>query len=216
MLHAGSGGDSPGGLLDPELNSNTSHIMGCLDECAPDLVQSSLEDCQFNTLKGGFRAFAFMKCNATFDDISGGITAVSAWEALVASDDIAFTPEIVGSLAAPTVTSLRVASCKPEKAVGANRSISFQDFNADITTGNFSHIAFWENKRANADKLILFAITCEGYVYRWENGTWVFASIGEVRPDNSEEPTRIEGSITISGLGLTTPVEVPGILDILP
>ncbi len=109
----GAAATRPGGLLDPGQSLKQFTNMGCLDECAPDLVQSALENCQQNFLKGGYRAFAFMKCNASFDDVSGGITSVSAWEALVASDDIAFTPEIVGSLAAPTVTTLRVAYSLP-------------------------------------------------------------------------------------------------------
>ena len=114
--------------------------MGCLAECSPTLSDLVLGSCTQETMQGGIRALAFLKCDATFDDISGGISAVSAWETLVASGDLVFTGPILGSKPKGAVTNLRTQSCSPETPVARTQTLQFSDFNADLE--NFTHYDF--------------------------------------------------------------------------
>lgn len=188
--------------------------MSCLDSCAQDLPEQAVFACNPTTMKGGFRALAFMKCDASFDGISGGISAVSAWETLVASGDIVFTGQILGSKAKGSATTQRLASCLPEVVTGRTQTIQFRDYNADLTT--LSHYDFWITIQENYLTYKVLAITCEGYVYGpYEDKTWTL-DIDDVREETSEAPAYMDGTVTIDSLLMVKPVLVDGILSILP
>jgi len=188
--------------------------MGCLDACAPSLTPLVLGTCTQQFLKGGIRALAFLKCNASFDDVSGGITDVQAWEDLVLSSDLVFTGSLIGSKPKGSATKLRTQSCAPEVVTARVQTLSFRDFNADLD--NLTQYDFWNSIQNNYSTLQLLYITCEGYVYGpFDNGSWSI-DVDDVRNETSEEPVFMDGSISISKLTLTKPVLVAGILSILP
>lgn len=188
--------------------------MSCLDTCAPSLTPLVLGSCTQTFMKGGLRALAFLKCNASFDDVSGGIEDVTAWETLVESGDLVFTGPIIGSKPKGTATRLRTQSCSPEVVTARTQTINFRDFNADLDT--LTQYDFWNSIQNNYSTLQLLYITCEGYVYGpFDNGIWTI-DVDDVRNETSEEPVFMDGSISISKLELTKPVLVDGILAILP
>lgn len=189
--------------------------MGCLDECAPALPEMVANECEQRFMKGGIRALFFMKCNASFDEVSGETIAdIAVWNALVASNDLVFSSEIIGSKPKGTATRLRTKSCSPEVVVSKQQVINFRDYNADL--GYLTHYDFWISIDNNYSNLKVGYITCEGYVYGpFDNRTWSM-DLDDVRDENSEQPVNFDGSITIDITSITKPVFVSGILDILP
>lgn len=189
--------------------------MSCLTACSPELTPVTLADCTPVFMNGGIRALAFMKCDASFSDVSGGsISDVATWEALVESGDIVFSAPILGSKPKGSTTNLRVQSCSPEIPVSRTQTINFKDFNADLET--LTQYDFWINKQENFQALKLLYITCEGYVYGpFEDKTWTL-DVDDVREETKESPTYIEGTITITKFAMTKPVFVDGILTLLP
>lgn len=189
--------------------------MSCLEACSPELTPITLESCTPQFMQGGYRALAFMKCDASFSDVSGGsITDLATWEALVASGDIVFSPPIIGSKPRGAATTLRVQSCSPEIVTSRTQTINFRDYNANLD--DLSHYDFWINKQQNYAAMKLLPITCEGYVYGpFEDKTWTL-DIDDVREENNEQPVFMDGVITITKLLMTKPVLVNGILSILP
>lgn len=189
--------------------------MGCLPECAPDIQELVLENCESGRMKGGIRALAFLKCDASFDEVSGeSIADVAVWQALMASSDLFITASIIGSKPKGTATSLRTKSCSPEEVTARTQVLNFRDYNADLT--NLTHYDFWISIQQNFPNLKLLYITCEGYVYGpFDNGTWTL-DIDDVRDETSEQPVNMDGSISINAFNLVKPVFVPGLLNALP
>jgi len=188
--------------------------MGCITACAQDLPAAAVYACVPEVMKGGIRALAFMKCDASFDDTPSGISSVASWEALVTSGDLVFSGDILGAKPKGSSTSLRTASCSPERVTARVQTITFKDYNADLTS--LAHYDFWITIQENFAAYKLLYITCEGYAYgTFENKTWSL-DIDDVREETSEAPLYIDGSITITKLLMTKPVLVPGLLDILP
>lgn len=155
---------------------------------------------------------AFMKCDAEFGP--SGISSVAEWEALIASGDIIITRQVLGEKTEGSPTTLRVASCLPEIVTGRTQTINFQDYNADDE--NYTHYDMWISLQENYGALIFFYITCDELVYGpFANGTFVL-DVDDIRPQTSEEPMYIGGSVTINKKLMTKPVKVAGILDIIP
>lgn len=189
--------------------------MSCLAECSPELVGMVLQGCTVNTMPGGIRAFAFKKCDASFDDdvSAGGIGNVQNWETLVEAGALVFTGKILGSQSAPTNTELRTSSCSPPQVTGQSFQYTVVDYNHD--SDGATEVDFWNNKQFNFASIDLYAITCDEWVYEYKAGEWSIVS-GEVRETTKEEARHIDSTITINKLGMTKPVKVIGITSILP
>jgi hypothetical protein len=135
-------------------------------------------------------------------------------EALVASSDLVFTGQWLGSKPKGSATNLKVASCLPEVVVGRTQTIQFRDYSADLD--GLTHYDYYIDVQENYLSYKFGYITCEGYVYGpFEDKTWSL-DIDDVREESSDSPTFIDGTITITKLLMTKPVLVDGILDILP
>jgi hypothetical protein len=189
--------------------------MGCLSACSPDITPAQYASCDPAFMKGGIRALGFLKCDASFDEVSGqSIADVAVWEALLESGDLFLTAPVIGSKPKGSATNLRVQSCAPEIVVNRTQTISFRDYNADLE--DLSHYDFWISIQQNYQSLQLVYITCEGYVYGpFDNKTWVL-DLDDVREETSEQPVFMDGTITITKLLMTKPVLVDGVLNILP
>jgi hypothetical protein len=188
--------------------------MGCLPECAPVLSELVLADCNQETMSGGIGWLAFLKCTASFSDVSGGgITDLATWQSLLDSGDLVITAAVIGAKPKGTGTQLRTKSCAPERTVSRTKSITFRDYNADLST--LTQYAFWNSIDANSDSLDFLYITCEGYVYgTFTHGTWSL-DIDDVRGENVEDPLYMDGAISYIQLRMQQPVFVPDLTTIL-
>jgi len=183
--------------------------MACLSACSQDVTPMITATCSVVTKPGGIMCHGVMKCDASFDDVSGGsITDVATWTELKEQGKIIFSGQIVGSMAAGSPTKTRVASCKPEQTTGSQKVISTRDYNSDPE--NLTEYDFYNEVQANDAALKYFCVTCDELVYLYEDGKWS-GTFDEVRPETNEEPTHIAGTITVTELGIKKPVKVAGI-----
>jgi hypothetical protein len=187
--------------------------MACDPQCSPTLTPLVLESCTASFLKGGWYKWGFMKCDADFDDVTGGtITDVSRWAEMIEANDIIISGPLLGAKGEASVTSLRINSCQPEIPVGGTMTFTFEDYNAVAET--FEHITWWRQIQTNYNALVFLAISCEGNVYRYENGLWSI-NASEVRETASETPTKIAGTITVAEYLLTVPAYVEGLIGLI-
>lgn len=188
--------------------------MGCITDCSPTLISRAFGDCNPDFMNGGFLAFAFMKCDKDFADVSGGvITDVARWEEMITDLDIVISRPILGSKGEVSTTSLRINSCQPEVVTGGSMPFAFEMYEADKT--DFNHIKFWKDIQNKYSQLKFMAITCEGFVYGpFENKTWSITA-SEVRENTKETPAKISGTITVAEYILQVPVFVDGLVALI-
>lgn len=186
--------------------------MACNPGCSVDVATLTLSDCAIVFRKGSISVFAFQNCDAPFTDVSGSeITDIDAWTAAIAADPptIHVSGEVVGQRPKGSVTKLRVAGCRPEQVISSADTITFRDYNADLT--GLSEFAFWNSILANVSGLNLMVITCDDLVYFYEAGTWNL-EISPVIAETIDEANYMDGTINLLGDGsMVVPVLVSGL-----
>ena len=185
--------------------------MACNPGCTVSISALTLDDCQIVLRKGSISVFAFQNCSSPFTDVSdGGITDISAWTDAIAADPptIHVSGEVLDQKPKGSVTKLRASGCRPEIVQSQAQSITFRDYNADLT--GLSEFAFWNSINENYAGLNLLVVTCDDLVYFYEAGTWAL-EIDNVIAENVDEPNYMDGTINITQTGMVVPVSVPGL-----
>ena len=175
----------------------------CPSTCAPALPVSYSGGCGIVTRPGGIKKFAFIKCDYVFTDI----TDRAEWIAAVAARNIVFSGLILGQKPKGSFTKKRIASCQPEGVVGAEKSITFQDYNTDtVTPGGCLAYTFWNTVLNEPSSYLLAYITCDGYVYGPISDFQL--EIDEVIEDNNTGSTYFDGTLTWNTVAMDCPVAV--------
>ena len=134
----------------------------CDSGCAVALPLPYSNGCGVVTKPGGINRIAFLMCDVDFV-----ITSQSDWDTAIADGDAVISGILLGSKPKGTFSKKRVNSCSPERVVGGEKTVVFQDYN-DGTVHDADDCAeyeFWNTILANpaAYRAVLF--TCDGYAY---------------------------------------------------
>lgn len=163
----------------------------CNSNCAPDLPAAYSGGCGIVTRPGGIKKLIFIKCDAPswdYDDPTAWTTAVNA-------GNVVASGLILGQKPKGSFTKKRIASCQPEGVVGAEKSITFQDYNTDTIVGSTGCLAydFWNTILSEPSSYRFGYYTCDGYFYGPINDFQI--EIDEVIEDNNTGSIYFDGTI---------------------
>ena len=183
----------------------------CPSICAPDLPVTYSGGCGIVSRPGGIKKFAFIKCDYTFTDI----TDPAEWTAAIASGDVIGSGLVLAQKPKGSFTKKRIASCEPESVVGAEKSITFQDYNSDsVTPGGAGTLAFdfWNTILSSPQNYLFAFYTCDQYLYGEITDFQI--EIDEVIEDNDTGNAYFDGTITWNDILMSVPakVDLDGIL----
>lgn len=181
----------------------------CSSTCAPSLPASYSGGCGINGRPGGIKRIWFVRCDYTFNDI----TDDAEWTTAQTPDPVTNIINAVGSgllmgqKGKGSFTKKRIASCFPEGIVGSEKSITFQDYNTDASSGCIAH-TFWNTILDQSDNYKCVYETCDGYVYGPIND--FILEIDEVIEDNNTGSTYFDGTISWNSISMLCPAQVNG------
>ena len=102
----------------------------CSSSCAPTLPVSYTGGCGIVSRPGGIKRLWFVKCDAADWDYSDD----TEWNTAQTTLEVVGSGLLMGQKAKGSFTKKRIASCMPEGIVGAEKQITFQDYNTDTVT----------------------------------------------------------------------------------
>ena len=176
----------------------------CNSTCAPDLPVAYAGGCGIVTRPGGIQKLAFVKCDYTFTDI----TSRAEWQAAITAGDVVLSGLILGQKPKGSFTKKRIASCQPEGVVGAEKTLTFQDYNTDTITpgGGCKAYEFWNTILAEPSSYQFAYWTCDGYLYGLISDFQI--EIDEVIEDNSTGSIYFDGTISWNSVQMLCPSAV--------
>jgi hypothetical protein len=172
--------------------------------------------CDIATRDGGIPFLTFYKCgtqasefpNPGADPLFSDIENVKF---AICNGLLFVTAELLGQKPKGSFTKRRLTSCGPEKTISGTKTITFQDFNADIDT--LIDFDFWKGINDNKNFLQVGWVTCDGRWYQtvadWD------LELDEVIEDTKDGKSFYEGVITMSEKDLVKPIITDGLLDVL-
>jgi len=181
----------------------------CPSACAPTLPVTYSGGCGIISRPGGIKKFAFIKCDYTFTDI----TDPAEWTTAITAGDIVGSGLVLAQKPKGSFTKKRIASCEPEAVVGAEKSITFQDYNTDtVTPGGSLAYDFWNAILTQPQNYLFSYYTCDQHVYGPVTDLQI--EIDEVIEDNDTGNTFFDGTITWNDILMNVPasVDLDGIL----
>lgn len=172
----------------------------CGSTCATlsPLPDSYSGGCGVTTRPGGIKRIWFVKCNYTFTDIASD----AEWTTAQTNGDAVGSGLLMGQKPKGSFTKKRIASCFPEGIVGSEKTLTFQDYNADPNGGCAVH-DFWNTILLNSGNYKVVYETCDGHVYGAIND--FILEIDEVIEDNSTGSTYLDGTISWNNLEMLCP-----------
>lgn len=183
----------------------------CPSTCAPALPGSYSGGCGIISRPGGIKKFAFIKCDYTFTNIADP----GEWTTAIANGDVIGSGLVLAQKPTGSFTKKRIASCEPEAVVGAEKSITFQDYNTDTVTpggAGVLHYDFWNTILQQPQNFLFAFYTCDQYLYGPITDFQI--EIDEVIEDNDTGNTYFDGTITWNDILMNVPnkVNLDGIL----
>lgn len=177
----------------------------CNSSCAVTLPCPLDAGCEIQTRAGGIKQFAIVKCDVTFANISDE----AEWQTKLNAGDAMLSGIVLGQKPKGTFTKKRISSCSAEAVVGAEKQITFQDYNVGNDYTNNGHCAaytFWNTILTNASAYKLAYITCDNLLYGLINDFQI--EIDEVIEDNNTGSTFFDGTILWNQVQMICPVYV--------
>lgn len=179
----------------------------CSSSCAPALPVSYSGGCGITSRPGGIKRLWFVKCDA----VDWDFTDDADWTTAQTTNEVVGSGLIMGQKAKGSFTKKRIASCMPEGIVGAEKQITFSDYNTDTVTspgpGCLAY-TFWNTILTNSSNYKLIYETCDGYVVGPIND--FILEIDEVIEDNNTGSTYFDGTITWNDIEMVCPQYVVG------
>ena len=134
----------------------------CDSSCNVPLPLPYSNACGVVTKPGGINRIAFLQCDVEFD-----ITSQSAWDTAIAAGEAVVSGLLLGSKPKGTFTKKRVNSCSPERVIGGEKTVVFQDYNEDTVhdADDCGEYEFWNTIQRNPAAYRVILITCDNYMY---------------------------------------------------
>ncbi len=189
----------------------------CNPDCGSEIPNNDWSKaCDISTRNGGIPFLTFYKCgtdaedfpNPSADPIFSDLDNVK-WA--ICQGILIVSAELLGQKPKGSFTKRRMTSCGPEKTISGTKTISFQDFNADVDT--LIDFDFWTAVNDNKQFLQPGWVTCDGRWYQTE-ADWDL-EIDEVIEDTKDGKSYYDGVITMSEKDLVKPIIVADLLDTL-
>lgn len=177
----------------------------CNPSCAVSIPCPLDSGCSIQTRAGGIKQFVIVKCSYTFDDI----TSIVEWETAVAAGNVVISGQVLGQKPKGTFTKKRISSCSPESIVGAEKQITFQDYNVGNNYTSNAHCAaydFWNTILTEASSYQFGYITCDNLFYGLINDFQI--EIDEVIEDNNTGSTYFDGTILWNQVQMICPISI--------
>jgi hypothetical protein len=174
----------------------------CNSVCAPALPLSYAAGCGIVSRAGGIKFLVFIKCDYEFTDIGSRVE----WEAAVASNDVVISGLVLGQKPKGSFTKKRVASCQPEAVVGAEKTLTFQDYNTDTVTvgeGGCLAYSFWNTILQEPSSYKFGYYSCDGRFYGVINDFQI--EVDEVIEDNNTGSIYFDGTISWNQVQMLCP-----------
>ena len=179
----------------------------CDSGCTVALPFPYSNACGVDPLPGGINRTAFLQCDFEFTDI----TDQSEWDAAIAAGDVVVSGELIGSKPKGTFTKKRVSSCSPERVIGGEKTVVFQDYNRSEVHGDCSKFTFWNTILANPKAFRAVLFTCDGYAYGPIDDFTLEAD--EVIEETNTGNRYVDGSIMWNQLDMICPEETNLVFD---
>tara|TARA_R110000868_G_scaffold132409_2_gene343450 strand:+ start:3251 stop:3805 length:555 start_codon:yes stop_codon:yes gene_type:complete len=176
----------------------------CASSCAQGLPDSYTGGCGIISRPGGIKRLWFIKC-----DFTGPLATDANWTTAQTAGDVVGSGLVMGQKAKGSFTKKRIASCMPEGITGAEKQVTFQDYNTDTVTpgGNLAY-EFW-NTILNESTNFRFAYeTCDGHVYGPIDS--FVLEIDEVIEDNNTGSTYFDGTVLWNDILMSEPTYIAG------
>lgn len=185
--------------------------------CKPTCVNGSIQNdwvnaCNISTRTGGIPRLVFLVCDPNLVLPNGGAYEnILNWKYLLCNGKVYVTGNVLGQKPKGTFAKKRTQSCGPEETISGQKTITFQDFNADVDT--LLDYDFWAFILENKKFLKFGWISCDERVHLF-GGDWDLEG-DYVEEDNFEGNTFFDGVVTMSTKDLIAPIKVPGLLEYL-
>ena len=171
------------------------------------LPESYTGGCGIVSRPGGIKRLWFVKCSAADWDF----TDDTEWATAQTTGNVVGSGLLMGQKAKGSFTKKRISSCSPEGVTGAEKQITFMDYNTDtVTTVGQKCLAyeFWNTILTGASNYKLIYETCDGYVYG--PITDFVIEIDEVIEDNNTGSTMFDGTVLWNDITMACPNYVVG------
>lgn len=181
----------------------------CDSGCANALPYAYSNGCGVVTKPGGINRIAFLQCDFEFTDI----TDQAEWDAAIAAGDAVVSGILLGSKPKGSFTKKRVNSCSPERVVGGEKTVTFQDYN-DGTVHDADDCAeyeFWNTILLNPATYRAILFTCDGYAYGPIDD--FVLEVDEVIDETDTGNRYFDGSIMWNQIDMICPTETDLIFD---
>jgi len=179
----------------------------CSSSCNAPLPDSYTGGCGIQSRPGGIKRIWFVKCDYTFTDIGSD----AEWTAAQDAGDVVGSGLLMGQKAKGSFTKKRIASCFPEGIVGAEKSITFMDYNTDTVTatpGGCLAYEFWNTILSKSSDYRMAYETCDGYVYGVIDN--FILEVDEVIEDNNTGSTYFDGTLLWNDIEMACPTYIAG------
>lgn len=198
--------------------------------CNPSCVEGTTppsdygNKCNLDARTGGIPRLSFLVCDDSFELPYTGIDPVTGlpssnpdhlWNNpanvtwAICNEKLIVTGEILGQKPKGSVTKRRLSSCGPEKVIAGEKTITFQDFNADKET--LIDYDYWDFIIKNQKFLKPGYFTCDGRWFQYA-GDWGL-ELDEVIEDTKDGASFYDGTITLSTADLLKPIFAPNALE---
>lgn len=177
----------------------------CNTACAPALPAAYTAGCKKITRKGGIKFFAFIKCDYEFEDVASR----TEWAAAILAGNVVLTGKLLAQKPKGSFTKKRTASCEPESVVGAEKTITFQDYNTDtVTAGGNGVLAydFWNTILADPSSYKFGWYTCDNRFYGPVDDFQI--EVDEVEEESNNDSIFFDGTISFNQVSMVVPVAV--------
>lgn len=188
----------------------------CNPVCIDNIPQTDWANaCDLTTRDGGIPRLTFLKCDNTLELPYGPADGqTDPWTNTnnviwaLCNGHLFMTGELIGQKPKGSFTKRRLSSCGPEQVISGAKTVTFQDFNADVE--NLLDYDFWKGIEKNRRFMFFGFITCDERWYQWD-GQWDM-EVDEVIEDTSDGKSFYDGTITMNTKDIMKPIMVPGIL----
>lgn len=185
----------------------------CKPNCVTTIPNNDwVNGCNITTRPGGITRLTFLKCDPNMElPYTGGWENVANVQWALCNGFLYVTGPILGKSDKATFTKKKISSCEPEIVISGQKTISWQDFNAD--EDDLLDFDFYQGIKDNVKFMLFGWIDCNELWYRFD-GDWSI-EVDSVTDDSKEGNTFYDGVITMLTKDIIKPIRVVGILDAL-
>lgn len=138
---------------------------------------------------GGISRIVFATCNTRFKNIEDP----AEWCTYVKRGNIVVTSDIMGQMPKGNAIKKKVSSCKPERKIAMENTMTFMDYNIDHKSRQYRDWDFWKDISENESRYKVGFMTCDGRFYGFIDNFTI--DVTQVIEDSSTGATFWDGTL---------------------